>query len=308
MSSIRRWSILIAIACALVSPRTVRADEAPRVAVVDTLGPTVPAAAAAAVTRQLYATVARAGYRVVPESETARHTVALGPRMRSAVDLAGIAEATHAARAVQATLTARGTNYVTELIAVTPSGTVANAQESADAASLEAVVDRMARQLLPPVADDVTVETPPYGTQPATTALRLALQTEGAFGLSSRFFYDHFVGGRLDYAFTRSFALGAYVGYANLAGKEGRAHNVLPYLQLEYRLAPWNENGVLIPLRFGTGYLPKNGPYLRVATGPSFPLTDAVRIGFDLLAPTFFIVHDRTVVAMDVAAEVVFEL
>jgi hypothetical protein len=185
---------------------------------------------------------------------------------------------------------------------------VANAQESADAASLEAVVDRMARQLLPPVADDVTVETPPYGTQPATTALRLALQTEGAFGLSSRFFYDHFVGGRLDYAFTRSFALGAYVGYANLAGKEGRAHNVLPYLQLEYRLAPWNENGVLIPLRFGTGYLPKNGPYLRVATGPSFPLTDAVRIGFDLLAPTFFIVHDRTVVAMDVAAEVVFEL
>jgi hypothetical protein len=285
-----------------------RASGAPRVAVVDTLGPTVPAAAATAVTRQLYASVARSGYRVVPEAETARLTAALGPRMRTAPDLVSIAEGARADRAVQATLGARGAAYVVDLLVVESGGAPArSAEESADASTLEAVVDHMARALLPPVPDDAAAALPPYGA-PVTASVRLALQTEGAFGLSSHFFYDHFVGGRLDYAFTRSLAVGAYVGYANLAGKDGRAHNVLPYLQLEYRVAFTSDTGVLVPMRFGTGYLPKNGPYLRLAAGPSFPLGETVRLGFDLLAPTFFIVHDRTVVSMDVAAEVVFEL
>jgi hypothetical protein len=63
-----------------------------------------------------------------------------------------------------------------------------------------------------------------------------------------------------------------------------------------------------VPLRFGSGYLPKNGPVLRVAAGPSFPLSNTVRLGLDLFAPTFVIVHDRTVVSLDVAAELSFDL
>jgi hypothetical protein len=218
-------------------------------------------------------------------------------------DLIVLALAAHADHALQATLTSQDTRYVVLLTLVDAKNTPAApryANAAVDAAGLELAAERLTRTLLPPIPPDV-----PAASEPVTTSLRLALQTEAAFGLSSHFFYNHFAGGRLDYGFTRDFALGAYVGYANLKGREGRVSEVLPYLQLEYRL-PISDGGVLLPLRFGTGYLPKNGPFLRVAAGPSFPLGGTVRLGMDLLAPTFVIVHDRTVVSMDVAVELSF--
>ena len=116
------------------------------------------------------------------------------------------------------------------------------------------------------------------------------------------------MGARYDYGFTEDVALGGYLGYANLKGKDGRTSNVLPYAQLEYRIHGSQGSGFRIPLRFGTGYLPKNGPFLRVAAGLSFPLGDTAHLGFDLIAPTFWIVQNSTVVSMDVAAEVSFDL
>lgn len=281
-----------------------RAESEPNVAVLETYGPGM-AAASSAVTRQLYATLARLGYRTVPEGETARLTAQLGPRILAPVDLVSIAAAAHADHALQATLSTNGERYVALLTLANSDRTGPRfANDTADAAGIEAAVDRLVRSLLPPVSNEASDS----AEEPAKPWTRLALQTEGAFGLSSNFFYNHFAGARFDYGFTRDFALGAYVGYANLKGGEGRVHNVLPYLQLEYGLALSRASGLLLPLRFGTGYLPKNGPFLRLAAGPSFSLGRGVRLGFDLVAPTFVIVHDRTVVSMDIAAEVSFEL
>jgi hypothetical protein len=298
----RLWGALLAMLFVAAVAVPARADgEPPTIAVLETYGPGM-AAASSAVTRQLYATLGRLGYRVVPEAETGRLTAQLGPRILAPVDLVSVAARADADHALQAALSSDGARYIAVL-------TLVNADKSgprivndaADAAGIEAAVDRLARSLLPPVVTEANAN------EPARTWARLALQTEAAFGLSSKFFYNHFVGSRFDYGFTRDFALGAYVGYANLKGREGRTNNVLPYLQLEYGLA-LTTSRILIPLRFGTGYLPKNGPFFRLAAGPSFPLGSGVRLGFDLVAPTFIIVHDRTVVSMDVAAEVSFEL
>ena len=288
---------------AIVAPARAE-SEPPTVAVLETYGPGM-AAASSAVTRQLYATLARLGYHAVPEAETGRLTAQLGPRILAPVDLLSIAAAAHADHALQATLSTEGGRYVAALTLVNSDRREPRfANDAADAAGLEAAVDRLARSLLPPLANDADA----HAGEPVKTWTRLALQTEAAFGLSSNFFYNHFVGGRFDYGFTRDFALGAYVGYANLKGREGRTNNVLPYLQLEYGLAVSSTSRILVPLRFGTGYLPKNGPFFRLAAGPSFPLGSGIRIGFDLVAPTFVIVHDRTVVSMDIAAEVSVEL
>jgi hypothetical protein len=136
--------------------------------------------------------------------------------------------------------------------------------------------------------------------------LRGAIQAEGAFGLGHRFFYNQLVGGRLDYGFPGDFAIGGYLGYANLKGKEGRASNVLTYVQTEYRMHPSSASRIRVPFRLGAGYLPKNGPFLRVSAGVSFPVGDTTRLEFDLLTPTVWVVRNSTVYSMDVAAEVSF--
>jgi hypothetical protein len=134
------------------------------------------------------------------------------------------------------------------------------------------------------------------------------VQTEGAVGLTTPRFYNHLLGARYDHAVTPELALGGYLGYANLKGKEGRAHNVLPYFQLEYRLRGSRPEEVQFPLRFGSGYLPRNGPFLRLSAGLSFPVGQTTRLGLDLLAPTFWVVRDSTVVSANVAAELTFAL
>ena len=74
------------------------------------------------------------------------------------------------------------------------------------------------------------------------------------------------------------------------------------------RARPSSKSGVDIPIRFGTGYLPNNGPFVRFAGGFSFPVGDATRLGFDVLAPTFWNAGDLTVVSLDLAAELTFDL
>ncbi|HEX3594824.1 MAG TPA: hypothetical protein VHU80_06980 [Polyangiaceae bacterium] len=297
------WALSGWVALALPAPARAE-SHTPTIAVVETYAPGMPVAGAA-VTRQLYATIARIGYRAVPEAETSRLTALAGPHVLSATDLLSIARDAGAGQALQATLSANGERYVASLVLTNTTRTRPSlVSDVADPAALEATVDRLARSLLPPVASEAAE----HDEKHPKSSVRLALQTEGAFGLSERFFYNQFAGARLDYGFTRDFAMGVYVGYANLKGREGRAENVLPYLQLEYRLRFSRDARFWVPLRFGSGFLPKNGPFLRLAAGPSFPLGGSTRLGLDLLAPTFVIVHDRTVVSMDVAAEVSFEL
>jgi hypothetical protein len=97
-----------------------------------------------------------------------------------------------------------------------------------------------------------------------------------------------------------------YLGYANLRGKSGRAHNVLGLALLDHRLR--FDSDLNVPLRYAMGYLPKNGPVLRLSAGLGYEISDSVELVLDLIAPMVWITHDEVIVSMNVAAEIGFTL
>ncbi|MCA9582655.1 MAG: hypothetical protein KC416_12730, partial [Myxococcales bacterium] len=113
-------------------------------------------------------------------------------------------------------------------------------------------------------------------------------------------------GGRFDVRVLPHLALGAGVAYANLPGEGERVHNVLPHLLVESRVRPSPAMDLTIPVRLVAGYLPFNGPVVRVSLGVALPIDDAFEVAFDLVAPTFWVVDDAAVFSMDVAAEVAY--
>ena len=153
-----------------------------------------------------------------------------------------------------------------------------------------------------PVEPTRTVE-PPRPSEANFARLRYALQAEPAFGVTGGSFYNQLVGARIDYRFTEAIALGWYLGYANLKGKDGRAHDVLPYLNLEYRPHLGEKSPFGLPLGFATGYLPNNGPFLRLSAGVSYAMSPETDVVFAFFTPTFWVVHDRTVVSLGAAIE-----
>ena len=152
----------------------------------------------------------------------------------------------------------------------------------------------------PPTVQNAATQPP----APPRLPMRLALQTEAAIGLYPGDFYNHLVGGRFDLVFSPHVSFGGYLGYANLKGKEGRASNMLAYVQAEYMAgAP---NGVRVPFRFASGCLPRNGPVMRLATGFAFPVSPTVDVVTELLAPMIWLTGDQMVVSLDLAAELIF--
>ena len=141
-------------------------------------------------------------------------------------------------------------------------------------------------------------------TETSFARVRYAFQVEPAFGVAGGSFYNQLAGARIDYRFTPEIALGGYLGYANLKGKDGRAHDVLPYLNLEYRPRLGQNSAFGLPLGFGTGYLPNNGPFLRLSAGLSYALGPQTDVVIAFFNPTFWVVHDRTVISLGAALEV----
>ena len=138
--------------------------------------------------------------------------------------------------------------------------------------------------------------------------IHLALQTEGAIGTSQDSFYNHLIGLRLDYRVSREILFGAYAAYANLRGKDGRTSNLLMYLQIEDRVRISSSSDITIPLRLAIGYLPYNGPVVRLAAGLNIPLNSDLQLGFDILTPTFWVLPDRTAVSLNLGAELIWRL
>jgi hypothetical protein len=159
-----------------------------------------------------------------------------------------------------------------------------------------------------PVAAQTTGLQVPAPAPPAAQSdripMRLAFQTEGAVGVFPGDFYNHLAGVRLDLVFSPHVSFGGYLGYANLKGKDGRAHDFLPTVQVEYMVGP--PGGVRVPLRFASGYLPRNGPVARFATGFAFAATPTVDIVTELLAPMIWVTGDQMVLSMNLAAEIAF--
>ena len=161
-------------------------------------------------------------------------------------------------------------------------------------------------RLLPLVAGAMTtaLATNVHAQESQFAPVRYAFLTESAFGVGQGAFYNQLTGVRVDYRFTDRLSLGGYLGYANLKGKDGRAHDVLPYLNLEYR-PRLDEKGTFgLPLGFGTGYLPNNGPILRLSAGVSYALGPHTDIVLAFLTPTFWVIHDRTVISLGAALEI----
>jgi hypothetical protein len=142
-------------------------------------------------------------------------------------------------------------------------------------------------------------------TTPEPPGLRLAVQAEGAYGIVTGDFRNQLVGGRLDYRFSPTVSLGGYLGYANLRGKEGRAHSVLPLVQLEYQLARKPYRSTYFPVRFGTGYLPRNGPVARFGTGLAIALSPRLEL-VGQLSPMVWVTGDRPLLSLNVGIELAF--
>jgi hypothetical protein len=168
---------------------------------------------------------------------------------------------------------------------------------------------RPARPSAAPVAG---APPPPVATAPAPQPsdeipLKLALQTEGAFGVGTGRFYNQLVGGRVDLRFSPRTNLGAYLGYANLKGANGRAHSALTYAQIEYVVGD-PAGTVRAPLRFASGYLGGNGPVVRTSFGFAFALSPKVDLVTELLAPTVWFTNNQTLLSMNLSLELAIEL
>ena len=135
-------------------------------------------------------------------------------------------------------------------------------------------------------------------TQPAPPPLRLALTSTSAFGVTQAGFFNQLVGPRLDYRFSSRFALGASLAYANLEGKDRRVHNALPEVMLEYRVPLTGEHFGLL-LRLASGFLPQNGPTMRVGVGVDLALSRTVSLEVVPLEPMVWINRERPEVSLD---------
>jgi len=160
-------------------------------------------------------------------------------------------------------------------------------------------------QATPPVA----VAPAPAAAPAADTSLpvRLALQLEAATGVATGPFHNQLLGGRVDWTFSPHLSLGAYLGYANLKGKDGRAHSALTYAELEY-MASDPKATVRIPIRFASGYLGANGPIVRLAGGLAFALTPKVDLVTELLAPMVWFTNNQTLLSLNLALELSLRL
>ena len=120
-----------------------------------------------------------------------------------------------------------------------------------------------------------------------------------ALGMPGVDFVNELVGARLELEYTPRFALGVSLGYVNLKGKDGRVSNVLPEASMAYNV-PLGDSGVRIPIRFAGGYLPKNGPTLRLTSGFDWSLSDSIAVELALIEPMVWVARDRPELSLNV--------
>ena len=136
--------------------------------------------------------------------------------------------------------------------------------------------------------------------------MQLTLQTEAAFGAASPFFYNHLAGARVDVRITRDILLGAYVGYANLNARNGRANNLVFMGQFEYRIRISPNLDLTIPLRAAVGYIPFNGPVVRFSAGLNYAIDGHWEIGTDFISPMIWVLPNHAVLTMNLSLEATY--
>lgn len=285
-------------------------------------------------TDRMRRTAEEMGYQVLSPTDT----VAAAQRLRmpyppAPADLWRVTWVAEAQRGAFARVWASEGRYVIEMMVASLDGAGPFfARETAGADDLRDVIDRMTRQTLPPPTQ--WQEQAQAAAGPATRVRRarpreelahpggigvrlpeppirrwaVTLQTEAVFGTTQGGFYNHLVGARLDFRVTRDLIFGAYVGYTNLQGRNDRAHNLLLMIQGEQRVRLGPSIDLTIPLRIAVGYLPFNGPVIRLSAGLNYPISENFEIGVDLVTPTFWVLADDFAVSLDVALEATYRL
>ena len=150
----------------------------------------------------------------------------------------------------------------------------------------------------PPPAESAPAPEPLAPDAPVLHPLRLGLTSTSAFGVTHARFFNQLVGARVDYRFSSRFAFGGSVAYANLKGKERRVHEVLPELLTEYRV-PLQQETFGLPIRFALGFLPKNGPTLRLGLGLDFGVSESVSFDLIPLEPMIWLNRERPEVSFN---------
>ena len=138
--------------------------------------------------------------------------------------------------------------------------------------------------------------------------LQLALYTVSAIGADGNGFYNHLIELSIGVRLRRNIILSLQLGYANLNGRDGRENNLLPMLVFERRLRLGPQLDLSIPIKGAVGFLPFNGPVLRVSAGLAYALGERVEITADLLCPSFWLIDDDIFVSMNVALGVIVRL
>jgi len=290
------------------------------------------------VTTRLADTLGSMGYGRVSAERSWRAARRVGmPYPPAAADLWRAAWAAGAAHGVAAEVSARGGQYVLAITVACVDGrgpfvrsVFAGSEDLLDGAS------RLLSELLPlpgtapvggyqaagggarqprypvpgaanPSAREVWIAREGWSVSPSLPRWNLAASAESALGLAEPAFLNHMTGLRLDLRVDREIFLAAGVHYANLAGREQRVHNVMPLLQIENRLSVGRTGALRIPLRAGLGYLPKNGPALRLSAGLAWRLGPRWQIGADLLSPMLWVLPgSRVALSMNLGLDLVY--
>ncbi len=282
------------------------------------------------------------GYSVLTPDETIAAAQQLRmPYPPTPADLWRVSWVARAHRGVFARIWAHGGQYVIEITVASLDGAGPFfARGTAGAQDLREAVDRLLRTALPlpsawnaagavapgqtptaPAApaegeapideldeDEVDRARPsrPPEPEPELRRWQLTLQTEGAIGAAQEVFYNHLIGLRFDFRITRDILIGVYAAYANLNARDGRADNLLFMAQFENRIRISPDLDLTIPLRAAAGYLPFNGPVIRLSAGVNYAIDASWEIGIDILTPTFWILPDRTAVSLNIALEATY--
>ena len=283
------------------------------------------------VNQQLRISMEAAGYRTDATERSREVMQSLSISYPPVIaDLWRITNAAGADRGVFALVWAAVGRYVIQIQVASRDGTGPfYAQGEAGSEDLKKVVDELLHKALPgpgetwdQPTDELELERDsdkgrrffdsedavPPRIRPRHRPFRLALHGDMAFGIADDSFQNGMLGARLDFRFNRRLALGGYLGYANLRGRDERVTSVLPYIQLENRVSIVPGSEIAIPLRIGLGYLVRNGLVLRLASGIAFPLSKRLDLVFDLLTPTFWLTRDRTLFSLDLAVELGWKL
>jgi hypothetical protein len=131
--------------------------------------------------------------------------------------------------------------------------------------------------------------------------VRVIAHDELVLGVDRDDFVGVLLGVRADYHIGPALFVGGYGGYANLPGRETRAHSLLTYAQLEHRIQVSETIGV--PSRIALGYLARNGAVLRLGSGVALRITERLELVLDLLTPMFWVTPDTTLFSLNFGIE-----